>query len=62
MKQVRKAAAAFVASIVTVPAAAWLAGTEPFTWQAVGAALAAAAVNALSVWAAPRNDYSDEVL
>lgn len=54
---IRKAIAAFVASIITLPIAAWVAGAEPFEVRTLLAAVAAAAVNAIGVYAAPRNEY-----
>ena len=51
----RKAVAAFVASILTLPIAAWILGEEPFSWTVLATAAGVAATNALGVYLSPRN-------
>ena len=56
MSRIRKAAAAFIASIVTLPFGAWILDEEPFSWNVVLVALGAGLVNAIGVYMAPAND------
>lgn len=56
--KIKKAIAAFVATVLTLPFAAWITGDEVFTWGAVGAIIAQAFIVAFGVYIAPRNEYT----
>lgn len=55
VSRVRKAIAAFVASVVTLPFGAWVLGEEVFSWSVVLTALGVGFVNAVTVYMSPAN-------
>ena len=56
MSRIRKSAAAFVASLVTLPFGAWILGEEVFSWSVVLTALGVALANAIGVYMSPANE------
>jgi threonine/homoserine efflux transporter RhtA len=55
LSKVRKAFAAFIASVVTLPFGAWILGEEVFSWSVVLTALGVALANAVGVYMSPAN-------
>lgn len=52
--RIRKAVAAFMVALVTLPATvALVEGSSPFTWQSLAGAVASAAASAYAVWRVP---------